>query len=64
MGSQKFSNDLAGRGRCWRQIFQRCEGVDGGDVDLEWVPWEWMREYERNVCVVLRGNENERKQLK
>ena len=26
---------------------------------MEWVLWERMREYERNVCVVLRGNEKE-----
>ena len=31
---------------------------------MEWVPWERMREYETNVCVVLRENEKkERKEV-
>ena len=31
---------------------------------MGWIPWERMREYERNVCVVLRGNEKKRKKKK
>ena len=29
---------------------------------MGWIPWERMREYERNVCVVLRENEKKKEE--